>query len=486
MLISENRRMADVGNGYYQNPILGGNYPDPSVVRVGSDFYMTHSSFVYGPGLLIWHSRDLVNWKPVCHAIETYHGNIWAPDLIYYNEIFYIYFYSDGTNWVITSKSPLGKWSEPIDLKVKWLIDPGHVADNEGNRYLYFSGGQAIALAQDGLSIVGEIMNVYSGWKYPDDWVVEGFSLEGPKLIHRDGYFYLLSAQGGTAGPATSHMVVCARSKEVLGPWENSPFNPIIHTESDEELWWSQGHGSFVDTPDGSWWMMYHGYEKEFHTLGRQTLLAPIEWTDSNWPILAIKTREIKKPCEEKVTNPYYLTDSFSESKLGLQWQFFKEFDIKRFEIEDCALHLKSKGNWVGDSSPMLCIPTDRSYEIQVKLKLINNSEGGLILFYNEKCFCGIGLSKEGIYKLVKGYSQKYGIIKYDNEEVYFRLQNQKNVVTLFYSEDGEVWRKIDGSILATGYNHNNFDNFLSLRAGVYSFGEGKVIFKDFRYKAIN
>ncbi len=107
--------------------------------------------------------------------------------------------------------------------------------------------------------------------------------LESPKLNYHNGYYYLTSAQGGTAGPATSHMAVAARSKSVTGPWENSPYNPVVHTYSAHDNWWSKGHGTLIDDVNGNWWIVYHAYAKGYHTLGRSTLIEPIEWTADGW-----------------------------------------------------------------------------------------------------------------------------------------------------------------------------------------------------------
>jgi len=280
----ENLRSADLGNGYYQNPILGGDYSDPSVLRVGEDYYLTHSYMAYAPGMLVWHSRDLVNWEPLCNAIGKYAGNVWAPDFIQHNNLFYIYYFASGKNFVITAPSPEGPWNKPVELDVEGtLIDPGHVVAPDGKRYLHLSGGHIVPLSDDGLSVRGKPRCIYEGWKYPEDWYVEGFCLESPKFTVRNGYYYLTVAEGGTAGPATSHMVVSSRSKTPWGPWEHSPYNPIVHASSREEKWWSRGHGTLVDTPHGDWWVLYHGYEKGYQTLGRQTLLEPVEWTDDGW-----------------------------------------------------------------------------------------------------------------------------------------------------------------------------------------------------------
>jgi xylan 1,4-beta-xylosidase len=128
------------GGGYYLNPVFAGDYPDPSILRDRDNYYMVHSSFEYYPGLLIWHSKDLINWAPVTNALHKYVGSVWAPDLVKYNNKYYIYFPANNTNYVITADSIKGPWSEPVDLKIG-NIDPGHIADTAGKRYLYFSSG---------------------------------------------------------------------------------------------------------------------------------------------------------------------------------------------------------------------------------------------------------------------------------------------------------------------------------------------------------
>lgn len=278
-----NNQLTAEESGNYHNPILGGDYPDPTILRDGNDYYMTHSSFEYLPGLLVWHSTDLINWKRISHALNKYLGPIWAPDLIKYEDKYYIYFPAGRKIWVVTAKSPYGPWSEPIDTKISGFIDPGHFTDEEGNRYLYLSSGSTIRLTNDGLSADSLPDHNYNGLQYPKEWSTECYCLESPKSTIRNGYYYQTVAQGGTAGPATAHMVVSARSKSPFGPWENSPYNPIVHTESRTDRWWCQGHGTLVDDVNGQWWIIYHAYEKDFQTLGRQTLMLPIEWTDDNW-----------------------------------------------------------------------------------------------------------------------------------------------------------------------------------------------------------
>jgi len=251
----EGQRKADLGNGTYLNPIMAGDHPDPSILKDGADYYMTFSSFDAYPGLVVWHSRDLVNWQPVGPALVKNVGSVWAPDLVKHQGRYYIYFPGIGpgsvrSNYVVWADDIRGPWSDPVDLKIG-RIDPGHIAAGDGRRYLFLSGGFMVPLAPDGLSVTAEMKKVYDGWQYPDEWVVEGFAQEGPKMLKRGGYYYMVLAEGGTAGPPTSHMVVAARSTSIEGPWENSPYNPIIRTRSASERWWSKGHATLVEGPRG-------------------------------------------------------------------------------------------------------------------------------------------------------------------------------------------------------------------------------------------
>ena len=199
--------------GTYTNPILGGDYPDPSIVRDGEDYYMTHSSFDYNPGLVVWHSTDLVNWEPVSYALQTYLGSVWAPDISKIGDKFYIYFTVHGRgNFVVFADTPYGPWSEPHDLHVG-QIDPCPAIGDDGRKWLFLSGGQRIRLTDDGLDTVpGTLEKVWDGWPIPEGWLTEGLAMEGPKIRKVGPWWYFIAAEGGTAGPPTSHLVAIARS----------------------------------------------------------------------------------------------------------------------------------------------------------------------------------------------------------------------------------------------------------------------------------
>lgn len=369
----------------YPKVILPGDYPDPSIMREGEDYYMTHSPFFYAPGFLIWHSKDLVNWEPVCRACPEYEGSAMAPDLLKYKDKYYIYYpTSKGENYVIYADNIRGPWSKPVKLDVRG-IDPGHVVGEDGRRYLFTNNGWVAPLSNDGLKITGENKKVYDGWVYPKSWETEGddMYLESPKLLFKDGYYYMTSAEGGTAGPATSHMCVMARSRSIFGPWENSPYNPVVHTYSATDNWWSKGHGTLIDDVNGNWWMVYHAYAKGYHTLGRQTLIEPMEYSPDGWFRPTQTTTSL--PSDPNIKHGLNLNDDFTETSLGMQWTFWKEYAPDQLSFKNNTLRMNAKGSSPADSRLLLITPEDKCYETQVDVQVGKGNKAGLVLFYNEK-----------------------------------------------------------------------------------------------------
>lgn len=487
----EGQRKADLGNGTFLNPVLAGDYPDPSILRDGNDYYMVHSSFDYVLGLMVWHSGDLVNWEPVGPALNKYVGPVWAPEIVKHKGKYYIYFPSmaegHNTNMVVVANSIQGPWSEPIDLKIG-MIDPGHIVDNDGKRFLFFSGGYLARLSDDGTSIIGQAKKVYDGWEIPKHWEIEAFTLEGPKIKKIGNYFYLLVAQGGTAGPPTSHMVVAARSKNLEGPWENSHYNPIVHTNSVNERWWSKGHGSLIDAPDGKWYMVYHAYEKGFHTLGRQTLMQPVEWTADGWFKLKKGTdpeKPIAIPKGQVVKHGIAYSDNFSKNKIGVQWRFFKEYDSSRFHYEKNSLVINGKGNSPADCGPLAFITGDHSYQVEIEMIIDDSAKAGILLFYSENMYAGIGFQKGMLIRHRKGQEMLRKNPEMGNR-LFLRMINNNHIVSCWYSTDGNKWTKTEWSYEVSGYHHNVMGKFLSLRPAIYAAGKGRVVFKNFRYKALN
>lgn len=490
----DDQRVADLGDGRFLNPLIAGDRPDPAILRDGDDYYMTFSSFDSYPGLTIWHSRDLVNWQPRTAALTRNIGSVWAVSLEKHAGRYFLYIpvkAQPNSIFVIWADHIDGPWSEPIDLKLPGHIDPCHAVGEDESRWLFLSGGDRIRLADDGLSTVGEVEHVYDPWRYPDDWIVEGFAPEGPKIHRHGGWFYMITAVGGTAGPPTGHMVIAARSRSIHGPWENCPANPLVRTASVAEKWWSRGHASLVEAPDASWWSVYHGFENGYWTLGRQTLLDPIEWTADGW--FRMTGGDLSQPIAKPrggtaLPHGQPLSDDFSKPlALGSKWSFFKPRpgEAARARVEDGALVLAASGTAPSSSSPLLLIAGDQAYRFECDVAIEPGGVAGLLLFYDEKLYCGLGFDER------RFVTHQYGIERGrpanpHGTRMRIRVTNDRHIVSFHTSgDDGATWRKFDRGMEVSGYHHNVRGGFLMLRPGLYSAGAGEARFRDFRFRAL-
>jgi xylan 1,4-beta-xylosidase len=504
----------DLSNGYFRNPVLVGPGSDNTVLRVGKDYYMMAGGG--WPDQLIWHSRELVNWRPITRALRKFNGYAWASELTYYNGKYYIYttqvdprrgnvgplnlsqrsvlgvpFREQGdrawVNVVLWANDPSGPWSDPIDIGVYGLFDPGHVVDQQGNRYLYFNKGMMIRLAPDGLSAVGELKQVYQGWEYPKEWPVECKCLEAPKLLYHNGYYYMASAEGGTAGPTTAHMSIVARSKSVEGPWENSPYNPLVRTRSQDEKWCRQGHGTLVDDTDGQWWFMYTGYENGYNLYGKQSLLLPVEWTPDGWPRIVpgvAATDLLRKPPGENVGHGMPLSDDFSSPTIGIQWQYAPDVNpAEFFHLGDGKLTMKAKGTipgraavLPGDATTLGVMPVNHAYEAEVEISIPDTAEGGLMLSPGGRggtSWATVGLRKGEAFATWPGQAN---YLDWSGNRIFVRIRNVKYDVTCFYSTDGKKWTPFDNSTYVTD----------GRRLSLYAAGEGEVVFRNFKYRGLD
>ncbi|HWG22364.1 MAG TPA: family 43 glycosylhydrolase [Terracidiphilus sp.] len=473
---------AEVRNRYH-NPILAGDHPDASPIRVGNDFYLTHSSFDYAPGLLLWHSRDLVNWKPVAAALPRYSGGVWAPYLCEYEGRFYIYFPSNQRLHVVHADKPTGPWSQPVDLGIA-AIDPAHIAEN-GRRFLYMNGGQMAELTPDGLAVKTPPRKVFDPWPMPTPPRMECTCLEAPKLLQHNGYFYLTVAEGGTAGPATSHSVVVARSRHADGPWEFSPHNPVERTTSRKDRWMSVGHGRLVDTPDGRWYMTVHSYENGYRTLGRQMLLLPIEWTGDGWfrvppgipPDAAIPV-PIPGSTQQPFPNP---SDDFTSPELGLQWAFWHDFDPARFATGNGAMTLQAKGDSLENTSALTTAVGGHSYTVEMDIEVTPGCASGLLLFYSPEHATGILLDDQGIgVRIANNFVPSRA--HQGATRATFRVVNDDQEVDFYYRLPGDRWIRTEESAETSGMDHNVLGGFLDVRPAVFAAGKGHATFRSFRY----
>lgn len=488
----EHRLTAQQENGYYRNPIIPGNYGDPSVVRVGNDFYMAHSR---GDGFIIWQSKDLVNWKPLQRVfLPEGYNKVWAVDLQYFNGLFHLYmpinFYPgrrDGDkgfgNFVATAKDPAGKWSDPTRIEISapegiqhWgAIDPGFIHTKEGKNYLYVSAGWVIELDATGTKSIGKPQKVYDGWRYPDAWNVQCDCLESPKLFYKDGYYYLVSAQGGTNGPSTAHMTVVARSKTAVGPWENSPYNPLTHTYSEDEPWWHQGHGTITDAPDSSWWTVYHGRQKNFTGLGRSTLLMPVEWKEG-WPVIKAGMQSgglIPKPAfGENIGQGIVLSDDFTSTQLSSYWNYdYTKRNL--FKTGDGALRMTATGSDHRTGTQLTIGAVNKSFEVMVEIETpLRGVKAGIALENDGLTYDGSdAMFTEGPDWRMNDAARPSA----RKGHVHFRLKNFRKDVSLFYSDDGKSWTSFGKGIrLEDGY-----------RIKLFAGGDGVVAFRNFKYTGL-
>lgn len=297
----------------YRNPVLRGFRPDPSIVRVGDDYYMVNSSFVMVPALPVSHSRDLVHWETVGHVfsdpdtarVRGLRGGFgyWAPDISYYKGRFWVVatLHADAvpvrTQMITSAPSPEGPWDRPKFLDVDG-IDPSIFTDSDGKRYLVTNLGAQIAPLSDEGDLLGEPRMIWYGWNRVKS--------EGPHLLKKNGLYYLFMAEGGTG---LGHVESCARSRSLYGPYESCPFNPILCERDKSSYIRRGGHGKPVELPDGRWAFVYLcGRQVEGKTLmGRETALDPLEWTQDGWPMV----NRLKGPsCLQQKFLPDVLADA--------------------------------------------------------------------------------------------------------------------------------------------------------------------------------
>ena len=506
----DRKHCADLGNGTYLNPVIfsGG---DNSTLKDGRDYYLTYGGG--GPrGCPIYHSRDLVNWELLYYAMTESSLGFWAPDLIKYGDTYYIYAFvpTEDPHWnygdvyVITTKDIRhGPWSEPI-LVYKNIpsIDPGHVVGEDGKRYLYMSQNMYFPLTDDGLHAAGHYKLVYPDWPIPDEWDVEGMCTEGPKLLWKDGWLYLTTAQGGTLGPPTSHMVVSLRSRSVHRPWELSPYNAIKHCDSDEEYWQSKGHGTLILGPDNEhWYLLYGGFRKGFRsTCGKATLLEPVVWDEDGWWRVDPAWREdepIPMPAGgEKVTDGICLSDDFTrDTALGIQWcpsDFTTERERVSFSEE--GLTLIGTGDHLLNSRPILLSREHISQEITVELTAEYHAIAGICFgspfgnFMNPThgTLCGVAVTQDVIrvynnnarWMHVREHEPKNERADWSGNHIWLKLINRKNIVSPWYSYDGVHWKKINMCF--------DISSWSRVRCGIFCAGHGSATFRQFLYNGLD
>ena len=413
----------------YKNPIRTGFFPDPSIVRVGDDYYMVNSSFVYFPCIPVSHSKDLINWEIIGYAItnpkwcmlDGIEGGrgYWAPDISYYNGRFYIaatYRLNDAGNIyrkqvVMSSDKPEGPYSKPAIIDEDG-IDPSIFTDEDGRRYMLLNRGARIfELNDDCTEQISEAELLY----YGDNKRAP----EGPHLLKKDGYYYLFEAEGGTGA---GHRITVSRSLTLKGNYEPCPYNPIMRQNDEGAALQRCGHGKPVKTAAGDWYMVYlcgrrlKGENGEVYSiLGRETALDPITWTADGWPVV----NKLKGPSclqvKPKVTN---LGNSVLPDSLLAQDQPFG------FEKDSLYKH------WLSVRAPEADGYTFHNGHIGIKASIcdIDTIEAKNILVRRQTAFHFDAECRMTVMELKKG--QDCGTVCYYDENTFVKF-------ALFGRDDG-------------------------------------------------
>jgi xylan 1,4-beta-xylosidase len=397
----------------YRNPILPGFHPDPSVCRVGGDFYLVTSSFEYFPGVPIFHSRDLVHWRQLGHcltrasqlplALANASGGVWAPTLRYHQGVFYITTtnMSGVGNFIVTATAPEGPWSEPITVAQPG-IDPSLFFDEDGS-VLYTTSHEGafqsrIDVKNGKLLSEPKVIWAGTGGQYP----------EGPHLYRRDDWYYLLLSEGGTE---YGHMITMARSKSPWGPFEPCVRNPLLTHRSYRSPIQGLGHADLVDTPGGAWFAVAlgfrpNGYPPCYH-LGRETFLSPVSWADDGFPVFGKQGRlelEDEAPLELESLSAAGARDDFSSSEPALYWNYLRNPNAELYSLSERPGYLRLRGSadglddtaspaWVGRRQCHFAAHVATCLEFQPESE---GEEAGLVVRMNERHHYEVFVTRRG------------------------------------------------------------------------------------------
>jgi beta-xylosidase len=447
--------ISDNGDGTYKNPVINADYSDPDAIRVGDDYYMTSSSFNHAPGLPILHSKDLVNWTLIGHALKKqppyehfskvqHGGGVWAPSIRFHNNEFYIYYPDpDFGIYLVKAKNITGPWSAPIMVEAgKGLIDPCPLWDDNGKVYLVhaYAGSRAgfksiivvKEMNKEGTRITGDAVMVYDGHEKDP-------TIEGPKFYKRNGYYYIFAPAGGVS---TGWQTVL-RSKNVYGPYERK----IVMDQGNTPV--NGPHqGAWVDTKNGEHWFL-HFQDRDAY--GRVVHLQPMKWVN-DWPVIGEdkdgdgKGQPVlvyKKPNVGKTHPAQTVADSdeFNSPVLGAQWQWQanpKEgwaFPTNNGSLRMFAVHQPDsmKGLWDLPNILAQKIQGDESYHYTIKFNFFPKTDGerfGLVVFGLDYAALSVVKKIDGNYIVFthcrnadkKGSPVDSVIKKIDGNEIRFRI----------------------------------------------------------------
>lgn len=397
----------------YRNPILPGFNPDPSICRVGEDYYLATSSFEFFPGVPLWHSRDLANWEPIGHVLTEesqlplkncrISGGIYAPTLRYHDGLFYLITTNThwGGNFLVTARDIRGPWSEPV-----WIdhpgIDPSLFWDEDGR--VYYTGTW---INNDLQGIAQFEIDLKTGEKMSETKIIwhgtGGRCPEGPHMYKIGKWYYLLIAEGGTE---YGHMVTIARSDNVWGPFESCPRNPILtHRDDICSPFQALGHADMTQDPQGNWYLVFHGIRPtnaQLHHIGRETMLAPFTWEADGWPLVnggRSVPEYVTGPGEGTMIPQTAWRDDFREEGFHPRWTWLRNPDLSHYRKTEQGLTLLG-GEFTLDSleSPTFLGARQRQlnvcYETELTV-LCGQGRAGITVFHTAEHHYDLQVTRE-------------------------------------------------------------------------------------------
>jgi len=490
------------------NPILTGFYPDPSIVKVGPDYYLVNSTFSYFPGLPVMHSKDLKNWKQIGNVIdrpsqmdfmgERITRGLFAPAISYYKGVFYVTCTDidhDG-NFVVTATNPAGPWSNPVKIPQVRGIDPSIYFDEEEDKaYIIYnsdapdykplySGHRTIRMYEfdyKTLKVKGEEKQLVNGGV---DLSKKPVWIEGPHIFKRNNWYYLYAAEGGTS---VNHSEVILRSKSIWGPYVPYEGNPIL-TQRDlpadrKHPITSAGHAQFVEGPDGKMYSIFlavRPYEGDFYNTGRETFIAPVEWI-GDWPMIEhgekalpysynTQIKEVKQKGALPHSGNFQYTMLFDKG-LDLSMLFMRTVDSSSFSVsKKKGLTLKLKPETISELGNPSFIGKRQQHLYSVaetELDFTANSpaeKAGLVAFQDERHFYFIARTKnEGkdVIQLLKSKPKEKSMevlaefpLGPKTGKVGLRIKSEGDAYSFYYTTDSKKWNvlkeKEDGKFLST------------------------------------
>jgi xylan 1,4-beta-xylosidase len=472
------------------NPILPGFNPDPSILRVGNDYYIATSTFEWFPGVQIHHSKDLVHWKLITRPLNrtsqlNMAGNpnscgIWAPCLSYDKGLCYLIYtdvktfrseFKDVSNYLVTATDITGEWSDPIFLNSSGF-DPSLFHDTDGKKWLVsmlwdhrkgkhpFGGILLQEYSPEQKKMVGPVRNIFQG--------TEIQKVEGPHLYKRNGYYFLLTAEGGTV---LRHSVTMARSKNIEGPYEVDPENPILTSYNNPELKLQRaGHASLVETQNGEWYMAHlcgrHIPSRGRCTMGRETAIQKMKWTADGWirlenggnePQVEVQAPDL--PTHQWEREPE--RDDFDSHELNIHFQSLRvklEEDTLSLTERPGFLRLKGRESLNSHHTQALVVRRQQSFFYTAETCLDFRPDNfqqmaGLICMYDNRNFYYLYITREeGSGRCIDVMASIDGVTEFLLDEklsipaeglYYLKADVYYDKLRFFHSSHGKNWQRI-------------------------------------------